>query len=367
MVTGEESANDLGLMFQAAAEVLGIQCPQAPALVLHDSKATGFKLGEQTTANWTLLRDALLAHGTTLLIVDTWAALFQLANENDNALITTLMMLLGRLAQETGCAILILAHAPKVSRETAAASRGEAVLVRGGSALVNSPRNVATISTPSAMEAGEIVLAGYDPATVRRIDSVKSNDSMPHAPIFFRLVSKQVPVQGGSQNVRAVEFIQMPSAGGGHARDDYRNVVMIAIDTGCMDAQGQRVPLSRGAGGRTNTRAAVAHCARALQNADLHLPEAHALTTAREVLRDLTDRIGCVVEEEVKVPRQTKGKANGTQPVKGLATRWALAPWVTSGPAPATAAPIAAAPATPDPGADAISLPITPSDAPSDG
>jgi len=245
------------------------------------------------------------------------------------------MRRLTRVARAANCAVLLLHHTPKMTRETAAAQRGEATLARGGGAIANSARVVLSITSPLATEAAGFAMRGSKPDSTRRIEHVKINDTRPMDPAYFEIKSVQVKVHDGTDHaVRAVEFIPPPpaaSASGG-ITDPVRSVAMKAIDAGVLDDHGAKVPLSPG-GGRNTRRDAIQVIGAALMNAKPGLAEAHARTVAREVLKDLRDRIGCVIEQDVQVPQyKSDGQPNGPRKGRGLVCRWDLAPWVVASP-----------------------------------
>src|SRR5204863_2093490 len=140
-------------------------------------------------------------------------------------------------------------------------------------------------------------------------------------------ISELVTVHDGSSvPVRAVEFIQPPTAGSS-ITNALRNAVMQAVDAGVRDAHGAKVPLSLSAGGGDNRRGAIPNIAQALISVNSALTEVQGKAVAREVLRDLLDR-GCVVEQPVQVAQyKVTGEPNGTRARRGLVTDWARAAW----------------------------------------
>lgn len=352
IVTAEEDAGRIGLLAAAAASVLRLNAAERTAmdanLMLHDASASGWQLGaptpgsretlapEATDRGLAELRAAIGQFKPEVLILDTLAALFALLSEIDNNAITSLMRRLSRAARDGGCAVLVLHHTPKMTRETAAAQRGEQTLVRGGSAIVNSARVVLTLtSLPAGGEASQFAIQGIKPEQVRRIEHVKINDMLPMDPAYFEIKSVQVPVHNNTNHaVRAVEFLApLPTAAaGGGISNAIRNVAMKAIDAGVLDDHGARLPLSPGASGSGNKRDATQVIAGALMNATPSLAEPHAKAAARDVLKDLRDRIGCVAEQEVQVPQyKANGQSNGARRGRGLVCRWDLAPWAQTG------------------------------------
>ena len=353
-ITGEEDRNRLALLIAAACNVLALTAAERALvrqnLLLHDVSSSGLRIGAPRPGHRedvapegedpALNRVAASLSGLDLLIFDTFASCFSIQNENDNGLITTLLGRLVRAARAADCAVLLLHHVAKQSRDSAAAQRGEVTLIRGASAFVNVARVVVTITSPTAAEAGQFAVMGLQPDRVRRLDHAKVND-VPHmAPAYFKIISELVTVHdGNSVPVRAVEFIATPTAGSS-VTNALRNAVMQAVDAGTRDAQGARVPLSLNSGGSDNRRGAVPNIAKALMSTTTSLTDAQAKALGREVLKDLLER-GCVVEQSVQMPQyKASGTPNGTRSRRGLVTNWTLAPWVSTTTAPQPSAPL---------------------------
>ncbi|MFC3123517.1 AAA family ATPase [Pseudoroseomonas globiformis] len=338
IVSAEEDRGRIALLIAAACEAQALDGGERAAvsknLLLHDARQSGLRVGaprpsmredmapEADDPACAALRDGLLAEGITLVVLDTLAALLALPNENDNSAATTLMRRIGKIAAEAGCAVILLHHTPKLSKEGAAAQRGEATAVRGGGAIVNSARIVWTITGLPASEAGLFAMNGVAPNAIRRLDPVKLNDAAPPAPSFFEVEGMSVQVHDGSrESVRAIRFISPPQVGA--VPDALRHVAMKALDAGVM-VHGAKVALSPGSGPRN----AVDHIARALCAANAQLSQDHAKIVARQVLGDLKDRLGCVTVTDVLVPKiSASGTPNGFDKRKGLETQWQLAPW----------------------------------------
>ncbi len=341
-VSAEEDRARIGLLVAAAADVAALdpmgRMRAARNLRFHDAQVSRWRLGEprpgmreeMSPERYDRALAALEAAAGDLdvLILDTMAALFALPNENDNPAVTTLMRRLSGMARRTGCAVLLIHHTPKMTREAAAAQRGEATLVRGGGAITNSARVVLSLTALPEPEAVQFVMHGLQGDRIRRLEHVKINDMPPMAPAYVNLLSAAVKVHDGSKHaVRAVEFITPPAAGS--VPNAYRNIAMKAIDAGVTDKHGAHVPLSRGGAGRKNERDATTVVGRALMGAAT-LTEPQAQTLAKAVLHDLIDVIGCVVVQAVQVPKyKADGQPNGKQERQGLVCRWGLAPWAT--------------------------------------
>lgn len=167
-------------------------------------------------------------------------------------------------------------------------------------------------------------MSGMKADTVRRLETVKINDRAPPDPAYLEVVGVPVIVDDGSRHsIRAVRFIGTPApAGTGHSTAAL-NVAMREIDAGAV-VDGVRMPLSPGSG----PRSAIGHIAAALRAADPKLSEEYAKAAARSVLAELRDRFGCAVVHDVPAAKQSGGKPNGKRTIKGLVSRWYLAPWI---------------------------------------
>ena len=371
LITAEEALERIALLVAAACQANGLSPAEHAAvaanLVVHDARASGFRIGEPRGRGEDVcpeaedracleLRTALA--GMSLVVLDTLAATFALPNENDNSAATALMRRLGAVMAATGCAAILLHHTPKMTREAAAGQRSEATAVRGAGAFVNSARIVWTITGLPAAEAGLFAIVGANVAALRRLDPVKLNDAPPPDPVFFEVTSERVRIADGSDvPVRAIRAVAQPTAATGAIPAATLNVAMRAIDAGTTIGGVPGVRLSRAA---TGDRAAVPRIADALRAANPTLPETHARTAARDVLADLMGRLGCVSETDVGVPKfKGDGSLNGTDRRKGLVTQWHLAPWAAAPAGPSSNASAAGAgPATPT--SQPLQSPVTP-------
>lgn len=343
LISAEEDRGRAGLLIAAAANISALTPVErslvAQNLVLHDAQESGWRLGEprpntrediapadHDQALATL--EAAIA-GLDVLILDTMAALLAAPNENDNNVVTALLRRLGRAARRAGCAVLLLHHTPKMTREAAAAQRGEATLVRGGSAITNSARVVLSLTTLPAAEAGAFVVQGLAADRIHRIEHVKINDMPSMDPTYINVVSEKVKVHDGSEHaVRAVEFIAAPDLTPAGIPVATKHLAMTVIKQGGVDEHGAAVPLSPSTAGRKNARNVVDAIARALVGANPLLTEPQARAEAQRALKHLTD-IGVVTEGPVKVPTyKPDGSPNGSRDRQGLICHPERAPWV---------------------------------------
>ena len=343
LISAEEDRGRAGLLIAAAASVSALTPTErslvAQNLFLHDAQGSGWRLGEprpntrediapaeHDRALATL--EAAIA-GLDVLLLDTMAALFAAPNENDNNVVTNLLRRVGRAARKADCAVLVLHHTPKMTREAAAAQRGEATLVRGGSAITNSARVVLSLTALPAAEAGAFVTKGLAADRIHRIEHVKINDMPSMDPAYINVVSQQVQVHDGSEHaIRAVEFIAAPDLTPAGIPVATKNLAMTVVKQGTVDEHGATVPLSPSNTGRKNARNGADAIARALVGANPLLTEPQARAEAQRALKHLID-IGVVTEGPVKVPKyKCDGSRNGAQERQGLMCHPELAPWV---------------------------------------
>jgi hypothetical protein len=289
--------------------------------------------------------------------LDTAAALLAIQNENDNSAVTAMMRRLRRIAADYECSILLLHHTPKMTRDLGAKQAGEATLVRGGGAWVNSARVVLSITSLSAKECRSFAVA--NPNRIRRIQHVKINDQLHMQPELIELKSVGVTINDGSQvSVRAIQFLNSGTSLQ-TASDPIRSLAMEIVDAGTTDKHGTVVPLSPpGSGGNGNQRGSVDHVARGLLSRGHCQTIEDAKSMAWEILDELISELGYISCEEVVLSKyKPSGGLDGSRKSNGLVCHWDLAPWPRMPPeGPAPQGP-AAQRTSPDPGRTAPSSP----------
>ena len=318
---------------------------------IHDAAASGLTLGTAEQDLGFRQLEALVAeHHPDLIVLDNASALFALPNENDNLQVTMLLRRLVRVAVTADAGVLLLHHTPKMSREAAAGLRGDAALVRGGSAWTNTPRTVWTITPLPPDEAAGFIGLGVPLDSVRRMEPVKVNDAVPPDPAFFAIVSETVPPTAAA--VRTIRWLPTPAAGTPTpANVAVLRVVLGAVIAGARDARNARVALSPA--GRKGGRSAVQYVAHALRQHDPSLSTTHAEGAARSTLADLL-RAGIVTREKVLIPKYKQdGSPNGADTREGVVAHPEMAPWWQPAPgtAPAAGSPPASPTAAPTPAA----------------
>jgi hypothetical protein len=245
--SGEEDGQRLGLLVAAAGAAAALTKAEEAAvarnLMMHDARQSGVRIGTPRPGKHEIispdhddqacvaLENALKGDDISVLIVDTLSVALA-ADEIDNTAMTTLMRRVARIAKATGCATALLHHTPKMTREGAAALRGEVTLVRGGGAIVNVARVALTITGLPISEAGGFILSGQQPDAIRRLDIAKMNDAPRPDPLFFETFGVPVTLHDGSQEmVRAVRFLTAPQAATGAISQSALSVVVSVQDS----------------------------------------------------------------------------------------------------------------------------------------
>ena len=109
-----------------------------------------------------------------LFIVDPFVECHQV-NENDNAAINMVMRAFRKIAEETGCAISIVHHTSKGTKDV----HGNMDKARGASALASAARIAHTFYTMSEKEASQYGLPAQKHRWYARLDSAKANLAPP--------------------------------------------------------------------------------------------------------------------------------------------------------------------------------------------
>ena len=132
--------------------------------------------------------DELVTHaslnGIGVLVVDPFIRSHQLA-ENSNVEMDAAMAAWAMVAQEVGCAVLLVHH----SRKGPADNRDGA---RGASALVDACRTALLLSTMSAEEAAEVGIPSAAAGHFVRLDGAKSNMAPASEAMWFEMVEREL-------------------------------------------------------------------------------------------------------------------------------------------------------------------------------
>lgn len=341
-VAGEESRGRISMLAASAGKGQGFDRGEYQSLGtkfrVHDALASGFRLGvpragsnariaPEEADDWQArLAEDVEANRPDVVVIDTGAALLAVPDENDNHVVTVLLRRLVRLASTRRCAVLVLLHTPKYSRDTAAALRGDASLVRGGSAWTTTPRAAWTITAVPDSEAVQFIGQASHLDSVRRFEPAKLNDGKMPAPVFFTTVSVELKDEQGNPMVgRAIRWL-VPQAAAtiNAALDAYKRVALSVAIAGAKDAQGVTVPLSAA---KTGASAGFKSIAAELQRHDPALSDRQAEGLAKQFIRDFLGT-GVLTEEQAAIPKyKPDGKPNGTATRQVFEAHPAKAPW----------------------------------------
>ena len=120
------------------------------------------------------LRRYIIDHGIDVIIVDPFAETFE-GDENDNSQVKWAMRIWrDEIARATGCAVYLVHHTTKHAQNGA----GDANVIRGAGAIVNSTRISATLMP---MTTDDAAMVGIEPAERHlyvRYDDAKANQSL---------------------------------------------------------------------------------------------------------------------------------------------------------------------------------------------
>lgn len=189
----EDSQDELDRQVSAACQFHGIVADDCRNRLWVDSglvqplcTATedrdGFAIAEGVFAQVTA---AVRERGISVVIVDPFVS-SHTARESSNEAIDAITKRWKRLAQETGCAVVLVHHTKKLGGREVTAEDG-----RGAVALRDAARVVLTLNVMSQSEAEELGVS--DPALRRslvRVDTGKANRAPPDAAAWIKLESQ---------------------------------------------------------------------------------------------------------------------------------------------------------------------------------
>ncbi len=200
-----------------------LNCPEPPTsankaqnrINIWNLRGTGKKLIEKKTGlvlpNLTFAAEvieAIKADGAQIVFVET---LSRFLEEEDNSQISAAIACTDHIAQQTGCAVVLIHHTSKASAE--GVERGELEMTqyhgRGGGALADSCRSVLGMQKASAQERRD--LSGHTPDdSVIVVRHLKSSYGPMRPPAFFanrngylRLLSEKTAAEKQSDRMRA--------------------------------------------------------------------------------------------------------------------------------------------------------------------
>ena len=153
----------------------------------------GFEAGKVVeSGNPCALVAQLKAHDIKCLVTDTFVRTHSL-NENDNAQMGALLVLFEKVAKESGCAVILIHHQPKVgsSKDYAA---------RGASAITDNARSVLHLEKVDAKRdvdkfGEESIRIAVREGRLVRVTHIKHNYSAEHPEQYFEITHDGVPLE----------------------------------------------------------------------------------------------------------------------------------------------------------------------------
>lgn len=159
-----------------------------------------------------ILREFIKLHEIDVIIVDPFAETFE-GDENSNSEVKWAMKIWrDEIARPTGCAVYLVHHTVKYASQGA----GNADVIRGGGAIVNSTRISSTLFTMTEEEAKALAVPVEDRNRYVRFDDAKANQTLKSGTArWFEKVSVTIGNGGGfdePDNVGALKPWNPPSA-----------------------------------------------------------------------------------------------------------------------------------------------------------
>ncbi len=165
-----------------------------------------------------------LAEGARLLVIDP-AARYHAAAEIDNGLMTRLLQHIEAIAEETGCAVLVVHHTSKLATLSGQGETQQAA--RGASALTDGVRIQWNLSGLAEAEAAELGVEPTQRSFWLKLQVSKANYLPPQEPVYLRraeggILTKAVPpgLAGKQPNGGSPSGTRTSRARGGFQEDD---------------------------------------------------------------------------------------------------------------------------------------------------
>ena len=162
-------------------------------------------------------------NGIVLWIIDPFVDMHEV-QENDNGAINRVSKLLSAIADETGCAIHVVHHTRKKSKDGGLTDMD---MARGASALLSAARIGRNLNGMSDKDASDFILP-LSPSWYVRLDSTKANLSAPtDSTQWYEKVSVELQNGDGVGTLRSVEFERV---GSGSKDDSIRRALVEIIE-----------------------------------------------------------------------------------------------------------------------------------------
>lgn len=260
------------------------------------------------------LRRHIERHKIDVLIVDPFAETFE-GDENSNSEVKWAMKVWrDEIARATGCAVYLVHHTVKYASGRA----GDADVIRGAGAIVNSTRISSTLFTMTEDEAKALGVPAEQRNMYVRFDDAKANQSLKTSAKWFEKISVTIGNGNGFDEpdvVGALKPWTPPDAFAGCSKQEIHTALLM-IERGLEDVEGR--PTGILFTQRTNTKEGTDN-ARWVGHpvmAALGVNEERAKLIAKEWIRN-----GMLVETEYFDPQQRKQKTGLTidrEHLKGL-------------------------------------------------
>jgi len=247
------------------------------------------------------LRAYIEKHKIESLTVDPFAETFE-GDENSNSEVKWAMKIWrDEIARPTGCAVNLIHHTVKY----ASGGAGNADVIRGAGAIVNSTRISSTLFTMTEDEAKAHGVPVEERNMYVRYDDAKANQTLKSGAKWFEKVSVQIGNGNGLDEgdfVGALRPWQPPNAFAGCSTEEIRTALLL-IDRGIEDDEGRPsgVLFTKNVQGKTGTenRRWVGNPIMAAMGVN----EERATLIVKEWISN-----GMLVEEEYPDPEQRKNR-----------------------------------------------------------
>jgi hypothetical protein len=208
---GEDPKSELELRFAAICQRFDIDGHSLVGKLFVDGRASPMRIAAinqkgAVTLDATVIADItdrIRANAIDVWIVDPFVACHSVS-ENDNVAVDVVIKALGRIAEETNCAIDIVHHPRKAAPGQESLTIGDS---RGASAIVYGVRSGRIFNQMTTTEAEK---AGLNPDHRRayfRVDRTKVNMAPPEHAIWHHLIPVTLP---NGEEVAAVERWEFP-------------------------------------------------------------------------------------------------------------------------------------------------------------
>lgn len=299
LVLREDARADIGRNLQGLTDEHG----SAGALYTCDvGCSAGLELARQVRGGWELNEPGFAevegwCKDFGLVVIDALSLVVS-AGLNDNALAAAVMGRLNRIAEATGCALVVLHHSGKSGRDDDTEGMADGAL--GAVNIVNQARHVVSLRTMTETEEKKLAPV-WERHELMALRVVKSNYSKTSDdPTWFRREAKPVTLVNGEPSIAIMLRPVTLATVAARASVDKVQLLVIRV---VRDAVAAGAPLAIST---TSSRAASAAVARELMIADPTLTQTQAELTAKSALKSAKSA-GRIVEIDAMKARPGRG------------------------------------------------------------